>query len=420
MPLDGDGALTGSGTLKEETMNAAPVAPAPAQSPSRRAPRRELDLPAVVLVSWGVAGGTLLGGAAVAVLVLTQQLSAHALIAASAVFYMIGAAAGLLHGALLGVFGRPETTTVRRALSSMLHGLIYLVPLLLLGWLTAGWAAALPIVLRGRHLVAGAVTVGAWIATLTAVAVAASAGLEAARHAYRRWPDRVPGSLLVGATLVSLVVAFLIEPPVVWFVNVQLTGFGALLFALVLTFWFYGPIITTGLALLRRLRPVVPARPAGMTWRRTLARAGAVALVTIVVAALAVPFHRGVVGLPTDVERLGVWTAMALAVSTAVTDELLLRLFLFTAVFLLAARRIGSYRYAPYVAVAVAAAADLLMHASALGSLGLPGSGVVAAYLVARFAIPAVLFGYLFWRRGLGTTVTAHATANMAVGMLAF
>ena len=44
---------------------------------------------------------------------------------------------------------------------------------------------------------------------------------------------------------------------------------------------------------------------------------------------------------------------------------------------------------------------------------------MILAYAVARMAIPAALFGYLYWRRGLGTALAAHAAAGAAVGLLA-
>jgi hypothetical protein len=382
--------------------------------------RRELDLPAVVPVSWALAGGMGLGGITVALLVMNEKLSAHALIAASAVFFSIGAAAGLLHGVLLGVFGRPDGVTPRQALRSMLHGVIYLVPLLLLGWLTAGWAAALPIVIRGRHLFAGAITIAAWMFVLVALVIAASSGLEAAKNAYRRWPDRVPGSLLVGLVLVSLVTAFAIETPTVWFWHLKLTGFGAALFAFVLTFWFYGPIITTALALLRKLRERTPAaarRP--LSWSAIVTRGGIALGAGVALAVLAVPFHFGALGLPTTGERLGIGAALALALSNAVTEELLLRFFLFTAVLAVAVRLLPRQRWAPIPAIVVATLADLALHLPAVAAYGLPGAGAIAAYVAARLAIPAVVFGWLYWRRGLGTTVTAHATANAVVGVMA-
>jgi hypothetical protein len=358
------------------------------------------------------------GGVAVALLVMTERLSAHALIAASAVFFSIGAAVGLLHGILLGVFGRPDGTTPGQALRSMLHGVIYLVPLLLLGWLAAGWAAALPIVIKGRHLFAGAVTIVAWLLVLVALVVAASSGFEAAKNAYRRWPDRLAGSLLVGATLASLLTWFAIEPPTVWLVGWKLTGFGAALFAFVLTFWVYGPLITAGLAMLRKLRPAGTALRLP-PWRTVLARAGVALGAGLALAALAAPFHLGVLGLPTAGERLGAGAALVLALSNAVAEELLLRLFVFTAVFVLAFRVVPNQKWAPLVALTTASLADLLLHLPVVAAYGLPGTGAVLAYVAVRLAIPAVLFGYLYWRRGLGTSVAAHATANAAVGLLA-
>ena len=67
----------------------------------------------------------------------------------------------------------------------------------------------------------------------------------------------------------------------------------------------------------------------------------------------------------------------------------------------------------------MSALGDLLLHWNALAAYGMPGAGVVVTYLIARLAIPAILFGYLFWRRGLGTAVAAHATADLAIGLLA-
>lgn len=384
------------------------------------APQREIELPALVPITWSVAGGMLMGGAAVAVLVMTDNLSGHGLIASSAAFYMLGAVIGLVHGLLLGVFGRPDGVNPRQALAGMAHGLIYLVPALLLGWLAAGWVAALPIALRGRHLVAGAITAVAWLLMIATVVVAISAGLAAARLAFRRWKDRLAGTLLVMATLAALVTSFAIEQPTVWFINVRLTFFGSMLFAVGLTLWFYGPIITVALELLRRAAPYLPSRAPAIGHRgRALATRAAVAVVAgLLVAMLAVPFHAGVTGLPTDVERLGALQAMLLAVSDAVTDELLLRLFLFTAAFMVASRHMSRHAWTVGTALAVSMAADLFLHLPTVVSYGLPGPQVMASYLVSRLAIPALLFGYLYWRRGLGTAVTAHAAAGVAVGLL--
>jgi len=403
-------------------MNATLTSQTPAPTAS---PRRELELPALVPITWAVAGGMLLGGAAVALLVMASRLSGHALIAASAAFYVIGALLGLTHGAALALFGRPEGLSKRQALGQMSHGLIWLVPVLLVGWLAAGWVAALPLVIIGRHYVAGAVTLAAWAMLVLVVWSAISTGYEAAKHAFRRWPDRVAGTLLVGAAFLALAVNFAIERPTVWGLGIRLTGFGAVLFLLALTFWVYGPIITVGLALLRRIAPTLPVtrvRTANRA-RGIAAKLGVAIGVGVVVALLALPFHKGVLGLPTDVERFGAWSAALLAVSHALTDELAMRLFLFTAAFVIASRllpvRNGKGAQWPVlVAVGVAALGDLLFHLPAVAALGLPGMGVALSYIVARLAIPAVLFGYVFWRRGLGAAVTAHAAADVVLGLL--
>lgn len=384
-------------------------------------PQRDLDLPALVAISWSVAGGLLAGGATVATLILTSRLSGHLLIAASAAFFLVGAVLGLAHGAMLGVFGRPEGTTPRQAISSIARGTIFLIPSLLLGWLIAGWVAALPIVLIGRHILGGVITVAAWLVMAAVIAVASASGLRAARFLFRRWPDRILGPTLVLAVLAALSVMFTIERPTVWFVNVQLSTFGSVVFAYALTFWFYGPLITGGLALLRRIAPMLPSSRLvrGDTWRARFSAAAAAIAVVLLVVTLALPFHEGVLGLPTAAERLGWWQAALLALGNAVTTELLLRLCLLTAVFVLALRYMTKAR-AVGLAVALSAIGDLLIHWNGVAAFGMPGAGIVATYMIARLAIPAALFGYLFWRRGLGTAVAAHATADLAVGLLAF
>jgi len=124
---------------------------------------------------------------------LTSQLSGHLLLTASATLFTLGAALGFVHGGILGVLGRPEHMSPRQAVGAMVHGLFYLVPGLLVGWLVAGWVAALPIALHG-HPIAAVISAVAWAGMAVTVYFAGSAGLHAAQLAYRRWPDRVPGT----------------------------------------------------------------------------------------------------------------------------------------------------------------------------------------------------------------------------------
>jgi hypothetical protein len=386
-------------------------------------PARDVQLPGLVAIAWSLAGGMLLGGAAVAAMLATARLSGHMMLMASATLFTAGAVLGLAHGLVLSVFGRPEGMTAMGALAAVRHGALYLVPALLLGWLLAGWVASLPIAVSGRHAIAVGISIAAWVIMLATVLFAGSVGIEAARMAYRRWPDRVLGSWLVAAVLVALAVTAWARPPRIWFTDLRLTGIGSVAFVLVATFWVYGPIITAGLALLRRVRPMLPATRSvrDPRWRDATLRALLAVAAGVALALLALPFHEGVVAVPSDSERLGIGAAALLALSDAVTDELLLRMFLVTAVFALIARyRPGRHAWMVGLAVLAATLADLALHYPALPPLGLPGFAVTASYVMARMALPAVLFGYLFLHRGLGTAVAAHATSGAVLGLLAF
>ncbi len=381
-------------------------------------PHRGVDLPAAVTIAWSLVGGMLFGGAAVVLMLVTDRLSGHLMLTASATLFAIGALVGLVHGVALGIFGRPENTTVRQAWAAMVHGLLYLVPALLLGWLVAGWVAAMPMALSGHRVIATGISALAWIAMIVTVYFAGSIGLQAARLAYARWPHRAVGTVLVAATLVALVASFLVEPPTLWLTHTRLTTEGAMILALVATFWFYGPIITVGLWMLKRFRPEV-AEAAPDAAKRVLTSAGIAVAAGVLLAALALPFYRGALHLPSDVERLGFAGAMLMAVSTAFTSELAFRLFALTVAFVLAARLVPQGRRAAVVAIAIAAILDLVLHLRGVSALGLPGLAMATAFAVVRFGIPAVVFGYLYWKRGLPTAVGAHVAAGAALGLLA-
>ncbi len=385
-------------------------------------PHRGIDLPAAVAIAWSLAGGMLCGGAAVVLMIVTGRLSGHLMLTVSATLFPLGAVVGLAHGVALGIVGRPEGTTIRQAVSAMVHGLIYLVPALLLGWLIAGWVAAMPLALSGHKVIGTAVSAVAWLAMVVTVYFAGSTGLHAARFAFQRWPHRVAGTALVGVVFASLVVAYLIQPPTIWFTNTRLSTPGAMVLAFLSTFWLYGPMITVGLWLVRRLRPDIreAEMPSVSTVKRVGASAGIAVAAGLALAVIALPFYRGALNLPSDVERLGFASAMLMALSQAFTDELFLRLFAMTAAFVLAARLFQAQgTRAVAIAIGVATVIDLIVHWSEIPALGLPNAGTVAAYAAVRIVIPAVMFGYLFWRRGIGTAVGAHLTAGAALGLLA-
>ena len=389
--------------------------------PGTAGPHRGIDLPAAVTISWSLAGGMLLGGAAVVLMLVTQRLSGHLMLTASATLFALGALVGLVHGVALGIFGRPEGMSVREAGSAMLHGLLYLVPSLLLGWLIAGWVAAMPMALSGKHLIAIAISALAWVAMVVTVYFAASIGLRAAQHAYRRWPHRAIGTALVGATFVALVVSFLIQPPTLWLTRTRLTTEGAMILAVLATVWFYGPIISVALWLVKRLHPGLREAelPAPATLKRVGVSAGIAVVTGIVLAAIALPFYRGALNLPSDVARLGVAGAMLMALSSAFTSELFFRFFAVTVAFVLAARFLPTVRHAAVLAIAVGVVLDLLVHLRDVPALGLPSAGTTIAYVAVRLLIPSIAFGILFWKRGLPTAIGAHVAAGAALGLLA-
>lgn len=402
-------------------MNAHTTHPHETTEPGTTMPHRGIDLPAAVAISWSLAGGMLFGGAAVVLMLITNRLSGHLMLTASATLFAIGALVGLAHGVALGIFGRPEGTTVRSAWGAMVHGLLYLVPSLLLGWLIAGWVAAMPMALGGKHLIATAISALAWVVMVVTLYFAGSAGVRAAGLAFRRWPHRVVGSALVGTTFVALVASFLVQPPTLWILGTRLTTEGAMLLALVATIWFFGPVITVGLWLVKRFRPAL--REAELPSRATVKRAGVsvgiAAASGVVLALLALPFYRGGLHLPSDVERLGVAGAMVMALSDAFTNELFFRLFAMTVAFVLASRLQTQGRRAALLAIAVATVLDLLFHLRGVSALGLPGSGSLVVFAAVRLVIPSLAFGYLFWKRGLATAMGAHITAGAALGLMA-
>jgi hypothetical protein len=384
-------------------------------------PQRGVELPAALTISWSLAGGMLLGGAAVVLMILTGRMSGHLMLTASATLFCIGAVAGLVHGVALGILGRPEAMSVRQSVTAMVHGLLYLVPALLLGWLVAGWVAAMPLAWTGKHFIATAISALAWVAMIVTTYFAVSVGVRAAGLAYRRWPHRVTGSALVGAVAATMVAAFLVQPPTIWFTHTRLTMPGALVLAFLATVWFYGPIITVGLWLVKRIRPDLPEAqaPSPATLKHIGTSTGIAVAAGLALAVIALPFYRGALGLPSDVERLGFSGAMIMALSRAFSDELFFRLFAMTVAYVLAVRVMPRGRYAVALAIATGTVLDLIVHLRDLPALGLPGALATAGYLVVRVVIPAMAFGYLFWKRGLGTAVGAHVASGAALGLLA-
>jgi hypothetical protein len=230
----------------------------------------------------------------------------------------------------------------------------------------------------------------------------------------------VLGTSLIALVGVALVALFLIEPPTLWLTRIRLSRTGGLFFAGFLTFWFYGPMITLALRFAHRMRPGLAALPDRVAWPRALGTIGIALALGLAMALMAVPFYGGSVGLGTGAERYGLGLALLGAAASALTDELFFRLIALTLAFGAATRLLHlTTGRALILAITVATGLDLLVHWPLMPALGLPGTAMLAAYLAVRVGIPAALFGYLYWRRGLGAALTAHVTSSTALLLLA-
>jgi hypothetical protein len=53
-----------------------------------------------------------------------------------------------------------------------------------------------------------------------------------------------------------------------------------------------------------------------------------------------------------------------------------------------------------------------------VNSIGFASPGATAAYVAMTIALPALVFGFLYWKRGLGSALVAHATALVALALM--
>lgn len=107
-----------------------------------------------------------------------------------------------------------------------------------------------------------------------------------------------------------------------------------------------------------------------------------------------------------------------------VTEEILMRWGLMTTVIWLLWRllqkRVGPPRGSVVVTGIVTAA--LLFgagHLPVAAAMGVELSGSVTAYIIAGNAVPGILFGWLYWQRGLEAAILAHALAHATATLAA-
>ena len=190
-----------------------------------------------------------------------------------------------------------------------------------------------------------------------------------------------------------------------------MTPVGAVLLAAATTLWLAGPMVTVSLRLLDRLPAPAPAKAFGGKGNAVVSLAIAVA-VGVVLALIALPFYEATNGTYPS--------GIAAALSTALVDEVLLRLFLMTGVVWLLLRELNvSSGRAAAMAVIVVAVVQGLIYLPGVLQAGFPSTAVAMGFLTVTALIPAVAFGWLFWKRGFGTALVAHATALGALLLMA-
>ena len=374
---------------------------------------RDTGLMGRVIVSWTVAGGLLVGGFLVAAMTLAGKLSGNALLMTSGVLYVMGAALGFAHGAVLGFLGRPAEVTAKQALGRIGMAALYAIPAVTVGFLAAGWIAMSSVaVYLGRVLPFVGVGVG-WVAGAVLVVLAARYGVQALGHAYARWPDRRLGTVLVAGTFAALLVLFLADRPELWGTRFRVTEIGAVLLAAAGALWIAGPVVTAALALVRWL----PSRPA-LGFERAPRGFASVAMgltAGAVLGVLAVPFQQAAFATA----AVGPLGGVVHVLSRALVDEVLLRLFLVTGVVWMLVRWYATPSpRAAVVAVTAAALVQAVLYLPGATAIGFASATTTAGYLAVTVMLPAVVFGALYWKRGFATALLAHATALLAIMLM--
>lgn len=374
--------------------------------------RRGIGLQGRVAVFWAMGGGILLGGVLVAMMTLGGQLSGHGLFMTSSGLFVIGALLGLLHGGALGFLGRPGSVSRERAWQDLALAVLYAVPALALAWLVTVWIAMTMIAsYLGRIGPMIGVSV-AWAIGIVAVAAGAVYGWRALANAYARWPERRAGTVFVAATFAALLVLFLADRPEIWGLRMRVTDVGAVLLAAFASIWIAGPAVTVALRLIKTLPGPRPA--VGFAGKRWLVDLPLGLAVGVILGLVAVPF-----AVPGTMISSG-GAALVTALSQALVDEVLLRLVLMTAVVWLLLRWHRVHREEAVVAsVAVVALVQVLLYTPGVLAVGFATPLATTGFLVMAVAVPALVFGALYWLRGFGTALVADATSVLALALLA-
>lgn len=378
---------------------------------------RGIEVTGKTAVTWAVAGGVTLGGFVVGIMTLSGQLSGNGLLLTSMALFIIGGVLGFMHGAVLGVMGRPAEVTPRKAAVGLVLALMYTIPALTVAFLVAGWIALTPIAFyTGKPLaIAGSLT--AWLVGAGLLAMAAVTGWRALRAAYARWEDHMYGTVIVAASFAALLVLFMAARPVIWGIDLRVTETGAVLLAAALTLWVVGPMVTIALKLMPRI--ALPGRLFD-TPERVMPGLAIGLLAGVVLGLIAIPFADPKYGIASAADNVGPIGALVFSLSAALVNEVLLRLFVVSAVAALVLRWHNAQRdEAAALAIVIATIAQVLLYLPGVVATGFPNALSAVAFVTVAVAVPAAVFGVIFWKRGFASAVVADATALLALALLA-
>lgn len=193
-----------------------------------------------------VAGGIVVGGFAIAGLAVAGRMRSSDLLGIGTILYLVGAAMGYLHGAILGCLGREPGVSSAEARCQIGLSAFYLPLPLACGWAVSGWIATTAGNVLYGDLLLLVGTGFASAAGVFALGLASRYSLQSLRNAYARWPERIAGTTIVIVAFAVLLATFLGLPPVV-FGGIAPTGLGAFVAAGVLTLWLVTPATLVGL-----------------------------------------------------------------------------------------------------------------------------------------------------------------------------
>ena len=208
-----------------------------------------------------MAGGVLAGGLLIVLATVTGMMNSSLALYSTSIFFLLGAALGLVHGLALAVVGRPLGTSWAQTASSLGVAAVAVLPGLPLAWVAAVFISLTPVSFSiERPLLFVAVGVG-WAVGLSICAWAVLEGYRALQNALIRWPEaRTGGPLVSGVFVVMLLLCLKIDPEILRF---RISGWSAVPLAMALTVWVGLPLVVTALHLVKRRDRAAPGHGGG-------------------------------------------------------------------------------------------------------------------------------------------------------------